>query len=132
MKRVVQPGFTLLEVMIAVFILFMFMAGAYRVVTQMMWVNQSARDHYVAISLAFNRVERIRNLTDVDPSLMVESQVVITENGAPSANGNYRRTTTVTHLGTNLTAVLCQVDIRNRKNQAFDGKNETLNTVLNR
>ena len=132
MKSLPKQGATLAEVMIAVLVMFIFMAGAYKVVTQMMWVNQTSRDHFVAINLAFNRVERIRNLVDVAPNLMTESLVVMTENGVPANNGNFRRPTTVNSLGTNLTEVLCQVDIRNRKSRKFDGKVERLVTKINR
>jgi len=121
-----------MEVMIGATILLIFMTGSYKVVTQMMWVNQTARDHFVAANLAFNRLERIRNATAVDAGLMAEYQVVMTANGVPFSSGNFRRNTTVNVLGTNLTEVICRVDIFNRKSNQFDGKNETMQTVMNR
>lgn len=133
MKTKAQSGFTLTEVMVAVFILAIFMIGCYTAVTGALWMNQTARDHYVAIQLANARLERARNIQYASLSQMVENNVVMDANSTPNANGQFRRTTTVNaNYGTNLTEFVIQVDIRNRKSGQFDGISEMLATVLPR
>jgi prepilin-type N-terminal cleavage/methylation domain-containing protein len=131
MKTKAQAGFTLTEVMVAVFILSIFIIGCYTAVTGALWMNQSARDHYVAVQLANSRLERARNIQYASLSQMIENNVVMDANGVPNANGSFRRTTTVNaNYGSNLTEFVIQVDIRNRKTGQFGSVNETLASVL--
>jgi prepilin-type N-terminal cleavage/methylation domain-containing protein len=133
MKRSAQDGFTLVEVMVAVVVLAIFMIGCFLAVTGALWMNQSARDHYVAVQLANARLERARNIQYASLAQLVENQVVMDANSTPNPNGQYRRTTTVNaNYGSNLTEFVIQVDIRNRKTSQFDSVNETLATVLPR
>lgn len=133
MKRKGQRGFTLMEVMMALVILLIFMVSAFQAVTAALWMNQQARDHYVAINLANSRLERARNLQYASLAQLVESQLVMDEHGVPNANGAFRRTTSVNaSYGSNLTEFVIQVDIRNRKSKQFEGDNEQLASVLPR
>lgn len=128
-----QHGFTFTEVMVAVLILGVFIAGAYKMVSGALWINQAARDHYVAIHLANSRLERARNLQYSSLYQLVENQLVMDEHGTPGVNGNFRRTTTVNaNYGSNLTEFVVQVDIRNRRTLQFAGVNEKLSSVLPR
>ena len=132
MKKRAQRGFTLAEVMVALALLVMFIVGAYQAVISALWLNQTARDHYVAINLANNRVERARNLQYASLPSLAENQLVMDADSLPNTdNGMYRRTTLVnTNYGSNLTEVAVQVDIRNRRTGQFSGVNEALATVL--
>jgi len=126
-----KKGFTLVEMMVASFVLAIFIAGSYALVSGSLWMNQTSRDHYVALNLASSRLERTRTLLYADYSKVAENQLVMNANGTPNANGQYRRTTTVnSNYGANLTEISVKVDIRNRKSGQFDGSNEQLASVL--
>ncbi len=131
MKQDAQAGFTLTEVMVAVLVLALFIIGCYTAVTGALWMNQTARDHYVAVQLANARLERARNIQYASLSQLVENNVVIDAMGTPSLNGQFRRTTTINpNYGSNLTEFVIQVDIRNRKTGLFGSVNETIASVL--
>jgi prepilin-type N-terminal cleavage/methylation domain-containing protein len=132
MKHRGQRGFTLAEVMVSLLVLIIFILCAYQTVTAALWMNQQARDHYVAINLANNRLERARNLQYASLASLSESQLLMDADSVPHAlNGNYRRTTLVnTNYGANLTEIFVQVDIRSRKTGLFAGESETVATVL--
>ncbi len=131
MKTKGQQGFTLTEVMTAVVVLAIFMIGCYQAVTGALWMNQTARDHFVATQLANNRLERARNIPFTSLNLLVENQVVMVSDGTPSLSGPFRRSTTINaNYGSNLTECVVRVDIRNHKTGQFDAINETLATLL--
>ena len=131
MNRTYQRGFTLTEVMVASLILGLFMVGCYKMVTGALWMNQQARDHYVAVNLADTRLERARNLQYASYGSLAETQLVMAADGTPDVSGPFRRSTLVnTNYGTILTEFVVQVDIRNHQTGRFDGANETLATVL--
>jgi len=124
-------GFTLTEVMVASLILGLFMVGCYKMITGALWMNQAARDHYVAVNLADSRLERARNLQYASYAQLAETQLVMVADGTPSVTGPYRRSTSVnTNYGAVLTEFVVTVDIRNHKTGVFDGINEQLATVL--
>jgi Tfp pilus assembly protein PilV len=125
-----KTGSTLTEVVVSLFLLTLFMGGAYRLMTQALWANQQARDHYVAINLAASRLERARNM-NTDLSLLAENQVVMTAIGTPISTGSYRRTTTITSVASNLTELVIRVDIINRRTRSFtNGFSEVLASLL--
>ena len=131
MNKNSQRGFTLTEVMVASLILGLFMVGCYKMVTGALWMNQQARDHYVAVHLADIRLERARNLQYTSYSSLAETQLVMAADGTPNVTGPYRRSTSInTNYGAILTEFVVQVDIRNHKTGQFDGVNEMLATVL--
>ena len=100
--------------MIASVVLTMVMGGAYSLVVQAAQMSRSARDHYVAVNLAKNRLERARNFQYGDLRLVGENNVVVDENGNPNTAANFRRTTAVTtNYSANITQVIVTVQIRN-------------------
>jgi hypothetical protein len=117
--------------MVATLILGLFIVGCYKMIVGALWMNQSARDHYVAINMADSRLERARNLQYASYGQLMETQLVMAADGTPSVSGPYRRSTSVnTNYGVNLTEFVVQVDIRNHKTGVFDGVKEQLATVL--
>lgn len=120
------------EVLVALLVLLIFMLSAYQAVLSALWMNQQARDHYVAINLANNRLERARNLQYATLGSLAENQLVMDADSAPNTfGGMFRRTTTVnTNYGVNLTEIVVQVDIRNRKTGQFSGVSEAVASVL--
>ncbi|MFH0907456.1 MAG: prepilin-type N-terminal cleavage/methylation domain-containing protein [bacterium] len=109
-----RSGFTLVEVLVSMVVLVMVMGGAYSLVVQAASLSRAARDHYVAVNLAKNRLERARNFQYADLRLVAESSMVVDENGNPNTLASFKRTTAVnTNYAANLTQITVTVHIRN-------------------
>ena len=122
---------TLVEVMISVFLIVMVMGSSYMLVVKASELSRSARRHYVAISLAKNRLERARNFLYDDLKLLAESDLTVNDNGMPDPAGRFRRTTAVnTNYAANLTEVIVTVKIRNPNTGLFTPDNETIRTLF--
>ena len=94
-RRRTKNGFSLVEVVVAMFILSIAMAGAYRILTVSMQTRQVAVNHYVATVMANNRIERAKNLAFGELSTLAENERAVDELGVPDADGRYLRTTVV-------------------------------------
>lgn len=105
-------------------------AGICTLVLSLQKAGDLARDHYSAINLAKNRVERAQTF-DFDrlPSF-AEAETVIDENGSPDSGARFRRTTTVTFAQSNLVEFVVTVAIRSRDTGAFDDRQEALRTYV--
>lgn len=90
----------------------------------------SSRLHYTAVNIARNRIENARSFDFKDLAYLRESSTVVGVKGSPDANGDFRRTTTIVNVTTNLAQVTVAVEIKNRYTTRFDGKNETVSTYL--
>ncbi len=93
--RTTSSGYTLMEVVVAMAILGITLAGVYRVMTVSMQTRQVALNHYVATVMANNQIERAKNLAFGNLSLLVEDARAVDELGTTDANGRYRRTTII-------------------------------------
>ena len=114
--RMRRSGFTLLEVVMTLFLLAVVLAGAYMVMSRAADLSRSARHHYIAINLAKNRLERARNFAYGDLHLLTENNVVVDDNGVPDTTGRFRRSTVVvTNYAPNLTRITVTVNLKNRK-----------------
>lgn len=114
-----KSGLGLVEVIISLFIFASTIAGMCAVMVMMRTAGDRARDHYVAINLAKNRLERAMSFGFDQLSLFAESQVMLNGQGAPAAAGDFRRTTTVTTITPTLKEVRVTVEIRNRDTWTF-------------
>ncbi|MFO7870732.1 MAG: prepilin-type N-terminal cleavage/methylation domain-containing protein [Kiritimatiellia bacterium] len=121
-----SSGMTLVEVMIAVVLFGICIAGIAGVVVVAQQTNDRARSHYIAVNIAKNRLERGRTFGFDQLSLLAEDKTVVDTNGNPDNDGNYRRTTTLAAVKPNLIEVTVEVEIRNRKTLGFEGENETV------
>lgn len=129
-KSKAKSGFTLVEAMIASVVLTMVMGGAYSLVVQAAQMSRSARDHYVAVNLAKNRLERARNFQYSDLRLVAENNLVVDENGNPNTAANFRRTTAVTtNYAANITQVIVTVQIRNFRTGSW-GAQEQMSSLF--
>ncbi len=90
-----SAGFTFVEIMVALAILALGMAGVYRVLLMAMQSRQAAQYHYTAAIIANNRVEFAKNLPLGNMGLLVESWVAVDELGLTDINGDFRRSTTI-------------------------------------
>lgn len=131
MRKAETEGFTLVEVTVSLFLFGMVMWGAYQLVIRTGRVAQSGRDHYVAVHLANNRIERSRNYLYENLSQLSESSLVVDGSGSPNNGGQYRRTTTViTNYGANVTKLHIRVEVRDRITGEFGGTNEEVISTL--
>jgi prepilin-type N-terminal cleavage/methylation domain-containing protein len=124
-----RRGFTLIEALIGIMIMAMVMGGAYALMVQAMQMSRKARDHYVAINICKNRLERARNFQYSDLRFLSENTLVVDENGNPNTAGNYRRTTTVnTNYSANLTQMTVTCQIRDYRSGTW-GPVETVSSL---
>ena len=93
--RPASGGYSLLEVVVALAILGISLAGIYKVMTVSMQTRQVALNHYVATVMANNQIERAKNLAFGNLSLLAEDERQVDELGTTGANGRYLRTTTI-------------------------------------
>jgi prepilin-type N-terminal cleavage/methylation domain-containing protein len=129
--RRLRRGMTMVEVVIATALILVVMSGSYLLIIRSAELSRSARRHYIAISLAKNRLERARNFLYGDLKLMAESDLTVNDNGNPDPDGRFRRTTTVdTNYSASLTEVIVTVKIRNPHTGLFTPDNETIRTLF--
>jgi len=129
--RRLRHGMTLTEVVVATFLILLVMTSSYTLIIKSAELSRSARRHYIAISLAKNRLERARNFLYGDLKLMAETDLTVNDNGNPDPVGRFRRTTVVnTSYATNLTEVIVTVKIRNPHTGLFTPDNETIRTLF--
>lgn len=129
--RNTKSGISIVEVVVALGLLSLVMAAAYPVLITASRISRVARNHYIAVALAQNRMERARTLNYGDLGYLVESNVVVNDLGSPLAEGNFRRTTSIlTNSWANLARFSVQVDIRNLRSRQFVGESESLSTYM--
>ncbi|HRZ11663.1 MAG TPA: prepilin-type N-terminal cleavage/methylation domain-containing protein [Kiritimatiellia bacterium] len=126
-----RSGFTLVEVMIAVVLVLLALGGAYTLIVHSARVSRAARDHYVAVNLAKNHLERARNFRYADLYLLAEDNLVMNENGGPDNRGRFRRTTVVDDdYATGVTEITVTVQVRNRRTGEFGEEKEQISSLF--
>jgi hypothetical protein len=108
-----------------------FAAGSFGLVGSVREAMDGSRDHYVAVNLAKNRMERLRLYPVAQLSQLREREVVLNEIGTADSSGNFRRTTSANPLNTNLWDVTISVAVRDRTTGLFvTNGQETIRTYL--
>ncbi len=126
-----KRGFSLMEVIIGLMLMVMVMAGAYGIIVQAAKLSKVVRHHYVAVTIAKNRLERSRTFPYASMHLMAEDKVVVDDNGLPDPEGWYRRSTVVnTNYGPGLKEVTVSVDVRNVKTGGWGPEHEIISTLF--
>lgn len=123
-------GFTLVEVLVAAFMLGICVGGFCTLAVIARETSDKARARYTAVNLAKNRLERARIFGFDQLGGFVENQVVVDRNGNPSSAGDYRRTTTVRAVTSNLVEVVVTVEIRDRIARSFGKEAETVKSYV--
>ena len=124
-------GMTLIEVVIAVFIFGIVMGGACMLVVQCRQGVDNARAHYVAVNIAKNRLEKGRTFGYDQLSVFSEDDVLVDVSGAVDSAGNFRRTTIVSNVTSNLVEMIVTVEIRNKVTRQFSSrKSEVVRTYF--
>lgn len=126
-----RRGFTLVEVMVALVLVLGALGGAYSLIVHAARVSRMARDHYVAVNLAKNHIERARNYRYADLYLLAEDNLVMNENGGPDNRGRFRRTTVVDDdHSPGMTEITVTVHIRSRRTGEFGDENEAISSLF--
>ncbi len=114
-----RAGVGLLEVIIALFIFATCITGMCSAIVMLRQANDRSRDHYVAINLAKNRLERARSFGYDQLPLFVETQTLVDRSGTATQTGDFRRSTVVSNVTLTLREVRVTVEIRNRDTWTF-------------
>jgi type II secretory pathway pseudopilin PulG len=125
-----RTGMTVVETIVALTIFAVFMTGACKLLMSHRRVTDMARAHYTAINIAKNRLELVRTFDFEQVNNFEESRVVVDESGIPSPIGNYRRTTVIDNVSSNLVQLTVTVDLRNRRTLAFTPSKEVLSVYF--
>lgn len=109
-----NKGMSLTEVVVATALVTVAVGGIIAVTVQGTTLGQSTDYAYVALNLAKNRIERLREIRkDIGYAALseaAETDTVIDRNGNPDPNGDFVRTTVVdTTYAANLTKVTVRV-----------------------
>jgi len=123
-------GFTLIEVVVAITILSIAIGGICMLGVLAKEASDKARDHYIAVNIAKNRIEGVQVFDYEQLDRLEESATVVDESGNPSSGGHFRRTTTVSNVKTNLREVVVTVDILDRESVSFAGENEMIRSYV--
>jgi len=125
-----QEGVSLVEVVVALLVFSMCVAGICRLISMGRQGSDNARAHYTAINVAKNRIERVKTFEFPQIELFAQNNVTVNRSGGVDVNGDYRMTTTVSSITNNLKEVVVRVDIRNKISRQFDGENESIRTYI--
>lgn len=90
-----SDGYTFVEVVVAMVLLAIGLAGIYRVMAVSMQSRQVAQNHYTATVMANNRIERAKNLAFGELDMLIETERAVNELGLPDVDGRFLRTTLI-------------------------------------
>lgn len=128
-RRTGKLGMTVMEAMMAVFILAMGVAGIAGLIVQTVKLTDMARAHYVAVNIGKNRLERARVMPYSDLESLIEDKTRVNVSGDPDVAGDYRRTTTVTNVTENLKELVVTVAVWDRVNLVFTNESEIIRSL---
>ncbi|MFC1496928.1 prepilin-type N-terminal cleavage/methylation domain-containing protein [Verrucomicrobiota bacterium] len=128
----IRDGMTILEVMIAVAIFAICVAGMCALIQNGRALSDLSRDHYVAANIAKNRLERVRtfDFDQLTEFIEVHTPVDVSGNDVSGSDYRFRRTTFVSNVTVNLREVTVGVGIRNRVSLEFEGAGETIQSLF--
>lgn len=125
-----RAGMTVIETIVALTIFAVFTTGACKLLMSHRRVTDMARAHYTAINIAKNRLELVRTFDYGQVDKFLEDKVIVDASGNPDTLGNYRRSTQVSNVSSNLLELTVTVDIRNRRTLVFNPANQELSTYF--
>lgn len=88
-------GFTFGEVMVAAALLGVAMAAFFQVTSMTRRSRKNAHNHFVAVTMANNRIERAKHMRLSELPLLRESDVQVNSLGSPDPDGTFLRSTTI-------------------------------------
>jgi len=103
-------GMTLVEVVVAMTLLAIGLAGGYSAISMSMQMRKYAHDNYVGTLIANNQIERAKNLPLSQVGSLVESETQVDELGTGAGTLRFRRTT-VLETNWNSIASVAKIDV---------------------
>lgn len=125
-----RAGIALVEALVALTLLAVFLAGAMKLLLSHHSMSDLARAHYIAINIAKNRMELVRRFEYGQVDTFLEDKVNVDASGTPDTLGNFRRSTQVSNVSSNLLELSVTVEIRDRVTLGFGGPQEKLITYF--
>lgn len=129
-----RAAFTFVEVVVAMALLGLALAGIYSVITMSMQTRQHAHDYYVATIIAGNQIERAKTFLFDELHDLEEHERVVDERGIPTPSGRFLRTTEVENVAGNewLRKVSVEVGVPHRLRGTPGGGLVLLSTYISR
>lgn len=128
-RRSRRAGLTLVETVLSIGIMGLFMGGTCAVLLRCKQLNDRARVHYAAVNIAKSRLELARTYEYDLMYALSQDDVVVDKNGVPGS-GDYRISTVITPLSSNLTEIAIDVEVLNRITRRFDGERESVRSYV--
>lgn len=125
-------GVTLIESVCAITLLALYIGGACRLALATRMITDEARERYQAISVARNRIERIRTRPFDQFELFEENAVRVNHSGAATPKGRFRRTTEIMSVNADVKEIRVRVAVLNRLTVAFDREPEKVTSCIAR
>lgn len=124
-------GITIVEILVAVVLLAIFMAGASKTLISHRALADITREHYTAVNIAKNRIELARTFDYTILPEFNENNQLVDLAGEPSSDtyARYRRSTVVV-LTNNVAELTVTVEIRDHKTLDFEGPEEQVKTFI--
>lgn len=128
-----RKGFTLVEVMVAVGLLGMTIAGFYAVLTASTRTRIMAHNRYVAVTIANNRIERAKYMRMEELPLLEEEGTLVNALGSPNPQGPFIRSTVIAphqNGDARLARITVSVQAPRVRRGTTTGLTETVSTLL--
>ena len=125
-----KSGVSLIETLVAVFLLATAIAGAAKLIVTSNQLADTARDQSTKMLIIKNRIERMSMSDFSDLELWQQDRQLVGEDGFPDSSGRFLLTTSVSRPTTNLAEVVISVDTMNRATMKFSGSPEQVTTFL--
>ena len=125
-----QSGITIVEVLVAMMVFGIAIVGFASLALTMKQAGDGARDHYQAVHMAKNRLERARNVQFELLPMLAENEVLVGSDGNPDSSGSFRRSTIVSNVAPDLYEISCTVEIKNRLSLQFEPALQSVKTFI--
>lgn len=121
---------TLIEMLTALLIFSMAIGGLCTIAVSAKQILDTSRDHYVAVNLAKNRIERVKTFNFDELELFAEAGTILDEAGSPDSAGSYSRATVVSNVNSSMKEVIVTISIKNRKSLKFAPGQQQVRTYI--
>lgn len=130
-----SDGFSLVEVVVAGFLLVIFVGGAFGVLIQSSRTTQMVRQRTLATTLAWSRVERARHMSFDEMEDLVEPETGnrVDASGLPDQDGDFLRVTRVTRVeedGIRMNRIEVRVWPLHPQSGTFRGEPQVIETLI--